>query len=82
MGNKLPDTIVNLLNAEGLGGKILYVPLKKETVSDRVYKTMLSELKAGKQVDVNDFKNEVSVKTLYKLREKARSACHMEVKDG
>lgn len=69
---KLPDAVIDILNAQGLGGKLVYVPLKRETTSDRVYAVMLADLQAGKRIDVNDFKNEVSVKTLYKLREKAR----------
>lgn len=70
--SKLPDDIVQDLNAVGLGGRLVYVPLLgRKTISDEIYDAMISMLKDGKEVDLDAFRNMVSLRTLYRLRTKA-----------
>lgn len=70
--SKVPEGIVKDLNAAGLGGRLVYVPLiGRKTISDEVYEAMISGLKTGKGIDLDDFQNMVSLRTLYRLRTKA-----------
>lgn len=71
MGKRLPERIVEDLNREGLGGRLIYIPLRNKTVSDEIYETMISRLNAGKGIDLDEFQNMVSLRTLYRLRAKA-----------
>ncbi|MGD0884351.1 MAG: hypothetical protein ABSA46_05640 [Thermodesulfovibrionales bacterium] len=69
--SKLPESIVHGLNAVGLGGRLIYVPLVKRTVSDEIFDAMTSTLMAGKRINLDEFQNMVSLRTLYRLRSKA-----------
>ena len=82
--SKLPDTIVQDLNAAGLGGRLIYVPLRKKTISDEICQTMISRLEAGKDIDLDEFQNMVSMRTLYRLKAKAigEFACLKEKGQG
>lgn len=73
MGKKLPEKIVEDLNAVGLGGRLIYIPLRNraKTISDEIYEAMLSRLSSGKMVDLDEFQNMVSLRTLYRLKTKA-----------
>jgi hypothetical protein len=73
MGKKLPEKIVEDLNAVGLGGRLVYIPLRNraKTISDEIYEVMTSKLKAGKIIDLDEFQNLVSLRTLYRLKAKA-----------
>lgn len=73
MGKKLPERIVDDLNAVGLGGRLIYIPLRNraKTISNEIYEAMICRLKAGKSIDLDEFQNMVSLRTLYKLRTKA-----------
>jgi len=73
MGKKLPERLVEDLNAEGLGGRLIYIPLRNraKTISDEIYESMTSGLKAGKSIDLDEFRNLVSLRTLYRLKAKA-----------
>ena len=70
--SKLPDSIVQDLNVAGLGGRLVYVPLlRKKKISDEIYEAMISTLKACKNINLDDFQNMVSARTLYRLKAKA-----------
>jgi hypothetical protein len=70
--SKLPDSIVQDLNVVGLGGRLVYVPLlKKKKISDEIYEAMISTLKVGKSINLDDFQNMVSLRTLYRIKTKA-----------
>lgn len=73
MVKKLPERIVEDLNAVGLGGRLVYVPLRNraKTISDQICETMLSTLKARKSISLDEFQNMVSLRTLYRLRTRA-----------
>lgn len=73
MSKKLPEKIVEELNSAGLGGRLVYVPLrnKARTISDSIYETMIGRLKAGAGIDFDQFQNMVSLRTLYRLKAKA-----------
>lgn len=71
MGKKLPEEIVRDLNAVGLGGRLVYVPLVKKTVSDEIYEAMTSMFKVGESINIDNFQNLVNLRTLYRLRTKA-----------
>jgi nucleoid DNA-binding protein len=73
MGKKLPEEIVEDLNAAGMGGRLVYIPLRNraKTLSDKIYETMLNTLKSGKSIELDDFQNMVSLRTLYRLKKKA-----------
>ena len=73
MGKKLPESLVEDLNAAGLGGRLIYIPLRNraKTISDEIYQAMLSTLEAGNSINLDEFQNMVSLRTLYRLRKKA-----------
>ena len=69
--SKLPESLVQDLNEAGLGGRLVYVPLVRRTISDQIYESMISMLKAGESIDLDEFQNMVSLRTLYRLKTKA-----------
>jgi hypothetical protein len=73
MVKKLPEQIVEDLNAVGLGGRLIYIPLRNraKTISDEIYEAMVSRLKEEKSIDLYQFQNMVSMRTLYRLKAKA-----------
>ncbi len=73
MSLKLPENVIDTLNEAGFGGRYLYVPLirKEKTHSEQVYEQMLNCLRAGKRIDLDEYQNQVSYRTLYRLKEKA-----------
>ncbi|HWR57490.1 MAG TPA: hypothetical protein VN328_01265 [Thermodesulfovibrionales bacterium] len=73
MGKKLPESIVEDLNTAGLGGRLVYVPLRNraKTISDEIYEAMVAKLKTEKNIDLDEFQNMVSLRTLYRLKTKA-----------
>lgn len=67
----VPEHIVEELNAAGLGGRLIYIPLLRKTVSQQVLQQMIERLQSGKQIDFDHYPSTVSVRTLYRLKQKA-----------
>lgn len=83
MNKKLRPEILQELNEQGLGGRLVYIPLLgKAKPSSKVYKSMLNTLRNGKQVQLSDYQNKVSYKTLVGLRKKALAEFHKEGVNG
>lgn len=72
MSLKIPENVVDELNDAGLGGRLVYIPLRREkNASEKVYEQMLVRLRSGKQIDLDHYQNQVSLRTLYRLKQKA-----------
>lgn len=73
MSIEIPEPVISELNAAGLGGRLIYIPLrrKERSPSELAYAHMLASLKAGKQIDFDRYQNMVSLRTLYRLKQKA-----------
>lgn len=68
---KLPEEYIQKLNSLGFGGRLVYVPLAKKTASDAVYADMLQKARQRKHIDIDEYRNTVSMRTLYRLKKKA-----------
>lgn len=66
---KLPQDIVEKLNELGFGGKTIYVPIIRET--ELIYRDMCSRIERGENINIHEYRNKVSTKTLYRLKKKA-----------
>lgn len=72
MSLRIPENVVDALNDAGLGGRLVYIPLRRgKNASERVYEQMVERLKAGKCIDLDHYQNQVSLRTLYRLKQKA-----------
>ena len=73
---RLPNNYIEKLNELGFGGRLIYVPLLRKTTSDIVYEDMLKRAQQGKHIDLENYRNTVSMRTLYRLKQKAIKEAH------
>ena len=70
---KIPEHLIQALNDVGIGGGMIYVPLRsvEKSRSDQVKDKMIESLRRGEVVNVKDYTRIVTVRTCYKQKELA-----------
>jgi len=68
---KMPEQLIQALNDAGLGGRMIYVPIRSlaKSRSDQVLGKMLESLQCGDVINVKDYTRILTTRTIYKIRE-------------